>query len=168
MHTFLQGDTITIVDITFLIEKTRSGELHWEPNDRISRFEGFPFTEEGYPVWTNLAENICGILLGFNPRDSQWHYLRIENSAGQYFYVDRGESGSLHELVEQLYQGVQKAMRFGGDFANTQIHMCSRCKCATPHKMLCNRPHGLAGAIMAGSERNVCVVCEKSTSLVVS
>lgn len=170
-HRFLADDQVSGEDIRQLIELTNDGCLRWQPSDNSYAYNAFPMTQraadDAQVSAGTIGENLRGIRLGYDPRTREWHYLRLTSHGGNRYYVDEESGDELVDLVSQLHLLVLRAERLGGTIKSDQdkLHFCEQCGKETPHKHLIDSPHGIAGAIMAGSERLTCTACERSTSI---
>ncbi len=165
LHVFLT-DGITKDDLELLIEKTRLGFMHWEGSEGYAAFNGYPIKKNATAIdWQDIGQNIFGVRLGYNPDTLKWHYLRIESTTSEKFYVEADSDNELKELVYQLFNLVRKVVRLGGEIAGGDFEPCTMCGKVTPHVVLYNTAHGFSQTVMSGSERKVCTVCETATYL---
>lgn len=168
MYTFFEKGDISPNDLERLIELTDKGVLKWRASNTAYSLIGEPASREGLDSQQasalTVGANLRGIHLGYNPSTSKWHFLRLTQDGGARHYVEEGAPAELMELTDRLYEQAQKAVRLGGLLASESDMpiACEECGAETPHRNLVDRPYGLEGAVMAGSERLTCVVCEKS------
>ncbi len=167
-HTFLAEDDVSLHDVIRLIQLTSAGLLRWKPQEGYAAYEGFSIFQEANDTReaseAAIGANLRGMRFGFVPSTGQWHYLRLTSHVGQQFYVEEGSPPEIMESVQNLYELVVRAQRFAGRIGGPIEH-CERCGRDTPHAYLVDLAHGIAGAIMGGSERKVCTVCEHVTYL---
>lgn len=168
MYTFFEKGDISPKDLERLIELTDNGVLKWRASNTAYSLIGEPVSREGLNSQQASAKtvgaNLRGIYLSYTPSTHKWHFLRLTNDGGARHYVEEGAPAELMELTDRLYEQARKAVRLGGLLAseNDVILACRECSAETPHRHLVDRPYGLAGAVMAGSERLTCIVCENS------
>ncbi len=170
-YTFLTTGSISTTDLEQLIELTQAGTVFWRPDDHYTAFIGSPadaaVQDDQSALAAALGANLHGIRLGYTPDSYRWNYLRLVDASGRQHYLEANAVPPATSLCDQLYQLAQKAARLGGRLVSEHDteHHCDHCQRSTPHRALCDRPYGLPGAIMSGSERLACTVCEHSTSL---
>lgn len=169
-YTFMATGEISLADIQRIVELTEAGSLRWSEASSALAYLAMPASLEAANRLEAreqiLGANLRGTRLGHTPA-SDWHYLRLTADSGTQYYVDRDSAADLIAAVDLLDRTVMRAISYGGTLASahdTPSH-CEVCQADTPHRALCDRPHGLAGAIMAGSERLVCLRCSHSTPL---
>jgi hypothetical protein len=113
-----------------------------------------------------IGPSFQGARIGYNGETSRLTYVRLDNGHFR-AYADDASTEEILAIAQELYQLTRKAVRLGGRLASEQdeVRRCEQCGADTPHRALVDRPYGLAGAVMGGSERLTCTICEHSTPL---
>ncbi len=163
-HTFLEQGSVRVQDLLVLTQLTEDGKLDWRRSTGFTAYYADPVDMDACNA---IGPSLGGARIGFVPDTEEWHYLRLVDQRGKRHYVEAGSPAEQMELVDRLYQIVQKAARLGGTLKSEGDRdlLCTQCGNTTPHRILVDRPHGLQGAVMAGSERLVCTKCELATPI---
>lgn len=170
MYTFLGKGRISSKDIKRLVKLSDEGILLWQPANTGCAYYAEPSCEgelSQVVVAEQLGANLRGIRLGLDQITGQWSYLRLTDHSQSNYYVDTDSPDKLIKQALRLYDKAQKAVRLGGTLKSDRDTMmfCGQCQKETPHRHLIDTPYGLAGAMMSGSERYACVICEHSISV---
>lgn len=167
MHRFARDGEISELDLGQLIKLTEVGRLHWRHAERdLCAFNAYPVVNDQLDLtgagFAQLGENLANLRFGYNPADSNWHYLRLIDPLDLRYYVEAPTHPEIHQLTDRLYSLVRKAHRLCGTLWSPEDarYDCQACGRSTQHRALVDRPYGLEGAVMGGSERLVCLICE--------
>jgi len=160
---FRDNPTVQPEYLKWVIKHTAIGGLEWgmDPMGQAA-------------IGTNVArrmgeaviaeQNISDVRIGFDqpryPWEWEFYYLAITD-ASQTPHVVEGAMvpSDVLYLAKRTLFVASLAVRTEDGTLNGEIRDCNSCQEPTPHLSICSAPHGIRGAIMAGSERCECALC---------
>ncbi len=166
-HEFLQGGQIHEADLREVLDLTAVGDLEW------GRVEGYTAlgTNVGRVLGWEVAEeaNLVDVRAGFNPPESNpasFNYVRLTDRDGRQYYVAEDENPELIPVAQRVLDLGLIAVTVPGGRLSGRIEACASGEHddrESGHITVYNAPHGIAGAVMGGSERHICVQCSHTT-----
>ena len=97
LYVFLSTGKISSGDLERLIALTDSGLLRWYDCDGTYAFSARPTLraalDDSEVSNVIIGRNLKGIRMGYNPDTKMWHYLRLQDHAGRYHYVEFNARG---------------------------------------------------------------------------
>ncbi len=155
-HVFLQERRIETADINEVLDLTATGELEWGRDYRALALG----TDVGHSMGSEvaIARNLLEVRVGFTPSDAL-NYLRMKDANEELYYVEEGSEQELLSLANRVLRIANVCMTVTGGRLSGTMEDCGTCERQTGHLALYNSVHGIAGAVMAGSERIECVSC---------
>lgn len=155
-HIFLQRQQIEPADIHEVLDLTAMGQLEWGRDYRSLAIG----TNVDYSMGRDVAvaRNLLEVRVGFTPSDAL-NYLRMKDASEEFYYVEDGSDNELLALANRVLRIGNVALTVPGGRISGNMENCVTCERETGHLTFYNAIHGIAGAIMAGSERVECVTC---------
>lgn len=155
-HIFLQRQQIEVADINEVLDLSATGQLEWGRDPRSLAFG----TNVDYSMGRDvaIARNLLEVRVGFTPSEAL-NYLRMKDANEELYYVEDGSEEELLALARRVLRVGNIALTVPGGRLSGTMEDCGPCERETGHLALYDAAHGIAGAVMAGSERNECVSC---------
>lgn len=155
-HIFLQRQQIEPADIHEVLDLTAVGQLEWGRAERVLAFG----TNVDYSMGREIAvaRNLLEVRVGLTPREDL-NYLRMKDAREQLYYVEDGSDEELLTLANRVLRIGNIALTVPGGRLSGTMEDCGTCERQTGHLALYNAVHGIAGAVLGGSERIECVGC---------
>ncbi len=155
-HIFLQRQRIEPADINEVLDLTATGQFEWGSDDRALAFG----TNVDYSMGRDIAiaRNLLEVRVGFTPSKAL-NYLRMKDASEVLYYVEDGSDEELLALANRVLRVGNIALTVPGGRLSGSLEDCGSCERETGHLSLYNAAHGIAGAVMSGSERIECVSC---------
>ena len=162
-HIFLQERRIEAADINEVLDLTATGDLEWGRDHRALALG----TDVDYSMGREvaIARNLLEVRVGFTPSDSL-NYLRMKDAGEEFYYVEEGSEQELLGLANRVLKVANVCMTVVGGRLSGTMQDCGVCERQTGHLALYRAAHGIAGAVMAGSERLECVSCGDTAPIV--
>ena len=163
-HVFLQEQQVVRADINEILDLSAVGKLEWGNDHRFAAIG----SNVGYSMGDEIAvtRNLLEVRVGYNPdKHNSLNYLRLQDRDRQFHYIEDGSDEGLLGLATRLLRIGEIAVRTSNGRLSGTLENCGDCGRETGHIRLYDAPHGLAGAIMAGSARVECVSCASTTKL---
>lgn len=161
-HIFLQRQQIEPADINEVLDLSAIGQLEWGRDQRSLAFG----TNVDYSMgrYLAVARNLLEVRIGFTPSQSL-NYLRMKDANEELYYVEDGSDEKLLELARRVLRVGNIALTVPGGRLSGTMAGCDSCERETGHLTLHNIAYGIAGAVLAGSERVECVSCGDTTPI---
>lgn len=155
-HIFLQRQRIEPADINEVLDLTATGQLEWGRDNRSLAFG----TNVDYSMGREvaIARNLLEVRVGFTPSEAL-NYLRMKDASEELYYVEDGSDEELLALANRVLRVGNIALTVPGGRLSGTMEDCDPCERETGHLTLYDAAHGIAGAVMSGSERVECVSC---------
>ena len=155
-HIFLQRQRIEAADINEVLDLTATGQLEWGRDSQALAFG----TNVDYSMGRDCAvkRNLLEVRVGFTPSEAL-NYLRMKDANEELYYVEDGSDEELLVLARRVLRVGNIALTVPGGRLSGTLEDCGPCERETGHLTLYDAAHGIAGAVMSGSERVECVSC---------
>ena len=159
-HIFLQRQRIEKPDLTEVLDLSATGTLEWGWAGRGWAAFG---TNVDYSMGREIAvdRNLLEVRVGFKPlvEGTELNYVRMKDAKKKVYYVDEVSEESLLSLANRILRIGELALTIPGGRLSGKMENCTDCAKQTGHIALYNAVHGIAGAVLSGSERTECVGC---------
>jgi len=155
-HIFLQRQQIEPADIHEVLDLTATGQLEWGRSVGLLAFGTHVDYSMGRKV--AIARNLLEVRVGFTPSEAL-NYLRMKDANDELYYVEEGSNEELLVLATRVLKVGRIALTVPGGRLSGTLEDCGTCERQTGHLALYNAVHGIAGAVLGGSERVECVGC---------
>ncbi|MCA9349140.1 hypothetical protein KC878_03275 [Candidatus Saccharibacteria bacterium] len=158
-----------IEELDWVIDNTALGNLEWGHAAGVAVIGSNTWRVKGRD-WQS-QEGIEDIRVGYHPYKNSgypripWslNYITIKYAAGKPLDIDpqryERDNAVIRRAERVLYVACLAVHIEGGRLPGATKHYCQSCEAETPVIRLVERPHGIEGAVMPGSEHCECARC---------